>query len=383
MDLTIFFDPMDEYPFGPMNDPTVWYAFVDMNTEMMPDWQKAHFAILGVAEARGSANNQGCVKGPDEIRKKLYRLKRGTHTYRIADLGNLRHGVTREETLLRLREVGEELLRHNVIPIILGGSHDLDYGQFQAYQGLEKLVSVLNVDATLDMHQLNPIYASEYHVHDILLHEPNYLFNYSHLAYQTYLTSPDALAVMERMYFDAYRIGQLRESLEEMEPVIRYADLMSFDITAIRMTDAPGNANAQPFGLTSEEACQICWYAGINEKMTSVGFYEYNPEFDVRGQTAMVVATMIWYFVEGYYNRKGELDFTESKYTRYIVPVIGNNNQPLVFYKSKLTEKWWMEVPYPDQPQKHYIAPCSYHDYRQANQGELPSRWIATYTRLG
>ena len=156
MDLTIFFDPLDEYPFGPMDDPTVWYAFVDMNTEMLPNWKSAHFALIGVCEARGSAGNQGCSRGPNEIRKKLYRLKRGTHQYRVADLGNLRNGVTREETLLRLREVGEELLRNNVIPIILGGSHDLDYGQFQAYQGLEKLISVLNVDATIDMHQLYP-----------------------------------------------------------------------------------------------------------------------------------------------------------------------------------------------------------------------------------
>jgi formiminoglutamase len=270
-----------------------------------------------------------------------------------------------------------------VIPIILGGSHDLDYGQYQAYQGLEKLVSVLNVDATVDLHVHNPAHKCEHHIHEILLHEPNYLFHYSQLAYQSYLTSPDALAVLESLQFDIYRIGQIRESMQEMEPIIRYADMMSFDITAIRMTDAPGNANAQPFGLTGEEACQICWYAGLNEKMTSVGFYEYNPDLDFRGQTAGVLATMIWYFVEGFYNRKNESDFSDRKYTRYVVSVLDDNSQNLVFYKSNFSDKWWIEVPYPNEPDKHCIVPCSYQDFEMANQGELPQRWITTYSKLG
>ena len=160
-------------------------------------------------------------------------------------------------------------------------------GNTRLIKGLEKYVSVLNVDAALDMHRRRSAYTSEYHIHQILVHEPNYLFNYSHLAYQSYLTSPDALAVLEGLHFDAYRIGQMRENMEEIEPVIRQADMMSFDVGAIRMQDAPGNFHVHPFGLTGEEACQLCWYAGLNEKMTSVGFYEYNPELDVRGQTAV------------------------------------------------------------------------------------------------
>ncbi|MBC7921178.1 MAG: formimidoylglutamase [Ferruginibacter sp.] len=383
MDLTIFFDSLDEDLFGPMHDPSVWYAFVDIHTGRMPNWKNAHFALVGVGEGRGSANNAGCAKAPDEIRKRLYRLKRGAHSYRVADLGNLRPGITVEETQLRLREVGEVLLRNHVIPVILGGSHDLDYGQFRAYQGLEKLVSVLVVDATLDLHPRHAVHASEYHVQQILLHEPNYLFNYSHLAYQSYLVSPDALAVLESLQFDAHRIGQMRENFKEVEPVVRYADMVSFDVTAIRQTDAPGNANAQPFGLTGEEACQICWYAGLNGKMTSAGFYEYNPDLDLRGQTAAVVATMVWYLVEGFYHRRPEADFTATPYTRYVVAVLDDHSPNLVFYKSNRSEKWWMEVPYPNEPQKHCIVPCSYEDYRTANQGELPQRWINTYAKLG
>ena len=159
---------------------------------------------------------------------------------------------------------------------------------------MDKLVSFLNIDAMLDLEDKSESSASRHHIHKVLMHEPNYLFSYTHLAYQTYLIDPLSVAVLEKLYFEAFRIGQLRTNLQEIEPAIRNADLLSFDVTAIRSSDAPGNSNAQPFGLTGEEACQICWYAGLNEKLSSAGFYEYNPDRDdANKKTAAVIATMI------------------------------------------------------------------------------------------
>ena len=85
------------------------------------------------------------------IRRKLYSLKRGHGSYKIIDLGDLMNGVSAEETQLRLKEVCHFLLDKNTLPVIIGGSHDLDLGQYMAYEGLDKLVSVLNVDAFFDL----------------------------------------------------------------------------------------------------------------------------------------------------------------------------------------------------------------------------------------
>jgi formiminoglutamase len=158
------------------------------------------------------------------------------------------------------------------------------------------------------------------------LHEPNYLLSYTHLAHQTYLIDPFSVSILEKLYFEAYRVGHLRSNLAEMEPAIRNADMVSFDITAIKSADAPGNANAQPFGLAGEEACQICWYAGLNEKLSSIGFYEYNPEKDdEHKKTASVVATMIWYFIEGFYHRKNETNFKSNDFLKYVVSKISKS----------------------------------------------------------
>ncbi|QHT66637.1 formimidoylglutamase [Rhodocytophaga rosea] len=382
MNLTIFFDPVDETILSDQAEADSWQHSLRIHLEKMPAWKKSHLALLGVPEERGTLTNKGTYKAAAAIRKALYPLKKGNHAYKISDLGDLRPGITLEDTYLRLQEVCETLLHNNVIPVILGGSHDLDYGQYRAHENLPMRVSLLNVDALMDMSENEKHPMSRRHIHDILMHEPNYLFTFSHLAYQTYLTSAHDLAILEKLYFEAYRLGQIRENIQEIEPLIRESTMMSFDITAIKLSDAPGNAQAHAFGLTGEEACQICWYAGLNEKMASVGFYEYNPDYDHRNQTAEVVATMIWYFVEGFYHRKKEVDFSDKTYTKYVVPLSGARAHDVIFYKNTLNEKWWMEVPYPSKPNKVSIVPCSYTDYQAALKGELPQRWINRYAKL-
>ncbi|MFZ2904862.1 MAG: formimidoylglutamase [Cyclobacteriaceae bacterium] len=385
MDLTILFSPIDESVYSDITSPASFYKNIRIFGDKMPGYKDAHIAIFGVKEARGTSVNQGAAQGPDEIRKKLYTLKKGNGSYRIVDLGNLNPGHDLDETYVRISEVCRMLLESNVLPIVLGGTHDLTYGQYCGYETMNKLVSLLNVDAFLDLEDKREADANQRHIHKLMLHEPNFLFSYTHLAYQSYLIDPLSVSILEKLYFEAFRIGQMRTSLQEMEPTIRNADLLSFDITAIRSSDAPGNAHAQPFGLTGEEACQICWYAGLNEKLSSVGFYEYNPDNDdAHRKTASVVATMIWYFIEGFYHRKKEQNFKSNDFIKYVV-ALNAEPETITFYKSKFSEKWWMEVPYPTgqaRYSRNSIVPCSYNDYQQATKGDVPERYISTMAKL-
>ncbi len=385
MDLKIFFSPIPEEVYSDIKDSHSFYKSISAFTEKQPDYRDANIALIGIDETRGTNNNEGCESGANEIRKKLYRLKKGSGSYRIVDLGNVNTGISLEETHLRVREICAILIEKNILPILIGSSHDFTYAQYLAYEGLEKLVSILNIDAFLDLEDGSSSVNHKNHLHHIMMYENNFLFNLCQMAYQSYLIDNETLSILEKLYFDSYRLGYLRQSIKEMEPLIREADFMSFDITAIKSSDAPGNENAQPFGLTGEEACQICWYAGLNEKMSSAGFYEYNPEYDdANKKTASVVATMIWYFIEGFYHRKDESNFRGNHYLRYVVSM-PEEPATIVFYKSKLSEKWWMEVPYPHGKfmyERNLIIPCSYSDYQLAQKGEVPERWISTQNKL-
>jgi arginase family enzyme len=278
-----------------------------------------------------------------------------------------------------------ELLKNNVLPLIIGGSQDLTFAQYNAYQQLEQTVNIASVDAYFDLGTTEEKIHAHSYLGKIILQEPNFLFNFSNIGYQTYFVGYDQIELMEKLYFDAYRLGQVRKDMEEVEPIIRNADIVSFDITSVRFSDAPGNGKASPNGFYGEEACQIARYAGISDKLSSIGFYEINPDLDKHGQTAHLAAQMIWYFIEGYYNRKKDLPLVnKSAFTKYRV-AIKNSEQEIVFIKSKKSERWWMEVPYPSNKAKyerHHIVPCSYKDYKMACDQELPERWWQALHKL-
>jgi hypothetical protein len=259
----------------------------------------------------------------------------------------------------------------------------LDYGQYLSYEKMKKIVSLLTVDAKFDMEEEGSL--SQRHTQEIILHQPNFLFSSAHIAYQSYLVDPSLVNVIEKLYFDHLRLGLVRKEFKEVEPIIRNADLLSFDLSAIQSSDAPGVIEANPFGLTAEESCQICWFAGMNEKLSSFGVYGYEPYFDdSQNKTAMVAAVMLWYFIEGFYSRKDSLSFKSSDYIKYTVS-LDTEPSALVFYKSKRSGKWWMEIPQNDPDRfgrDSMTIPCSYGDYQTAQNGEIPERWINAQIKL-
>src|ERR1700761_9009456 len=352
--------------------------------------EKTDIAIIGVQEDRNAIDNQGCALGPDYIREKLYRLNEGNYNTKIVDLGNIRQGATVTDTYIALKTIVNELIKKDIIPVILGGGQDLTYAQYMAYETLEQKVDLVIIDSHFDLDDDENGFdtietGSESYLNKIFLHEPNYLFNYSNLGYQTYFTSQDSLRVMDKLYFDVNRLGEVAGNIAVAEPIIRNANMISFDIGAIRSPDAMGNSNASPNGFNGAEACQLARYAGFNDKLSSIGFYEFNPAYDNNGQTATLLAQMIWYFIDGVYNRKK--DFPLSPKSQYLIykTSLKHDEHQLVFIKSKKTDRWWMQVPYPhtgSANERFHLVPCNYEDYKIAVSGEMPDLWWRTYQKL-
>ena len=293
---------------------------------------------------------------------------------------------TVQDTTVAASTVITELIQNNIVPVILGGSQDLTFANYQAYRNLGQIINIVAVDPMFDIGKSEDEVNSRSYLSNIILHQPNYLFNYANIGYQSYFIDQDALRLMKNLMFDTYRLGIVRQNLEEVEPVVRNADIMSIDISSVRFSDAPGNGNATPNGFYGEEICQIVRYAGLSDKLTSIGFYEVNPELDNHGQTSHLVAQMIWYFIDGFYNRAHEYPFrNEDDYMKYRV-TIKDHREELTFYKSKKTDRWWMEIPMQSEKrikyQRHYMVPCSYQDYQMACDNEIPDRWWMVYQKL-
>ncbi|MEI7491460.1 MAG: formimidoylglutamase [Bacteroidota bacterium] len=391
MDISTFFSPVDltEFPMISEGQGQLRLGnLIEIYSEAgsFPDFTVSNLAIIGVKEDRNAVNNEGCDLGPDSVRKYLYKLFPGPYPNKIVDLGNIRKGFSPSDTYFALSSTVAELINNNVLPIIIGGGQDLSFANYKAYESLGQIINIVAIDPMFDLGKTENELDSQSFLSSIILHQPNYLFNYANIGYQSYFIDQDALKLMKNLFFDTYRVGIVRESLEEVEPIVRNADMLSFDISAVRYSDAPGNGNAGPNGFYGEEACQIVRYAGISDKLTSIGFYEVNPKFDRQGQTAHLVSQMIWYFIDGYYNRAHDFPFkNEEDYLKYRV-TISDHKEEIVFFKSKKTDRWWMEIPLPaDQKikyERHYLVPCSYKDYQQACNNDIPDRWWMVYQKL-
>ncbi len=319
------------------------------------------------------------------VRKAIYSLHAGDWKSGLIDMGTISPGNTFEDTKRAVSDVCAELIKNEVIPIIIGGSQDLTLAVYQAYQTLEQTVNLLDVDCALDMGDPDQDISDKAWINKILLEKPNYLFNYTLFGYQSYLTKPEEVRLLEKLFFDHVRLGEFVSDNSIIEPLLRNTDIMSFDLDAIRGSDYSANSRSLPHGLYGENACSIMRYAGLSDKLTSLGLFNLHKggrvEFD-----ANLVAQMLWYFIEGYNNRKGDYPIgTKKNYTKYLVS-IDNFKDQIVFYKSDKSSRWWMEVPYPKVQgakfHRHLLIPCNYQDYQNALSNELPNLWWKTFEKL-
>ena len=351
-----------------------------------PDLIDIEIAIVGVDEDRSAYDNHGCGMASLSVREYLYRLLPGNYNTKVADLGDIMRGNTVDDTYFAVTSVVEALLELNIVPLVIGGGQDLTYAIYRAYKNRKNIINIAAIDNMFDLGESEERLNSRSFLSHIILHKPNFLFNYTNIGYQTYFVEQGAIDLMRNLFFDVYRLGVLHSDITQVEPLVRNADLLTFDMSAIRQSDAPGNANATPNGFYGEEACQIVRYAGMSDKITSAGFFEMNPALDRNGQTAHLLAQMIWYFIDGFYHRQDDHPSTGTdNYIRYTVQVT-DFEDGIVFYKSKASDRWWMELKCTDnireKYRRHYIVPCSAADYQTALADEIPDRWWQAYQKL-
>jgi formiminoglutamase len=140
-----------------------------------PDISDCQIAIIGVEESRNASGSPIATGGPDMIRRYLYNLHQGAFKVQIADLGNIISGNTIDDTYVALTEVVVELLENKVIPVILGGSQDLTWACYKAYEKLKRTMNIVAVDKLFDLGTEDNALTSESYLKKIIVQEPNYL----------------------------------------------------------------------------------------------------------------------------------------------------------------------------------------------------------------
>lgn len=340
--------------------------------DSVPDLDKINIAIIGVLDNSGD-NNAKPLVDLNSVRKELYGMFPGNWKASIADLGDVLAGNSKEDTYFAVKKITSSLIKRKIIPLIIGGSQDITYALYRAYDDLEQMVNLVAIDSKFDFGKENEIISSNSFLTKIIIDEPNNLFNFCNIGYQTYYNSQEEIDLIEKLFFDAYRLGEVSNNISISEPVFRDADLVSIDLKSVKSSDSGNFIDFNPNGFNGKEICSLARYAGISDKVTSFGVFNHNNS----KQETVLIAQICWYFIEGYHYRSNEYPFgSRENYLKYIVPL---EEEDLVFYKSDKTERWWIEIPYVlstnNKLKKHTLLPCSYEEYLLACNQEMPERW--------
>jgi arginase family enzyme len=389
-EIELFFTPIEQNILDAFEDNTSGLKMgsrIKLHTVGdFPDLEDVKIVFIGVEEDRNAYNNEGCAFAPDVIRKCFYQLYHQENMPQIADLGNLKIGKQPADTYTALSEIMADLIADDIIPIIWGGSQDIVYANYLAYEKLNRITNIVSIDPQFDIGRENMPMRSNAYINRIILRQPNFLFNYSNIGYQTYLVDPTEIELMEKLLFDTHRLGLARMDLIECEPIIRSADMLSLDMSAIRFSDSPGCKTVIPNGFFGDEICKMAQLAGVSDKLSAFGIYEYNPTCDIANQSAMLIAEIVWYFIDGVSIRKQDTpNLTKNNFYKYFVS-LHEGAYEIIFYKSKESGLWWMEIPIENAElskfSRHYIVPCSAKDYEFACTNETPERWLQTYKKI-
>ncbi len=314
-----------------------------------------------------------------DIRLAFYKLYFPENRLRIADIGHYVGAPDQlGEAMLQIKEFGS-------IPLVISPEQSNSYHLYNMYCRREETVNFVSIDERPDLGEHNDLCGEDNWLTHIVGHTPNYLFNYSLIGFQQYLSNTNQVNALQDFHFDMLRLGQIRNSISITEPILRNADFFSFDLSSIRYSDCPSAFKAGPNGLYAEEACQIIRYAGLSNKISSGIISGWNAG-QQESLTPQLIAQLIWHFLDGLSNRTpdGKIG-NENEYTIYKVSSTEVEDE-LVFFKNNRNGRWWMNVPSHNRshgkPIRYHMVPCNYEDYQQAMKGEIPDTWWNTYQKL-
>jgi formiminoglutamase len=343
---------------------------VSIYHEAEPDWRQADVVLVSWHEERGkgvaAVNNH-----THAIRRQLYNLFCWHDNIKIADIGTVKTGASLADSYAALQAVVHECAEAGKTVIVLGGAHDGTLAQHEALGKLHKQYEATCIDAKIDLSMESP-FKNDAFLMPMLTGDPHYVSHYNHIGFQTYFVHPRMMETMDRLRFDCYRLGRVREKLSEMEPVLRNSHLLSVDIAAIQSAFMPCN-HVSPNGFAGDEICQLMRYAGMSNQLNTVGIYNYNSFEDANETGALQIAQMIWYFIDGRYQLSQEAPLTQRDYYKEYHTAFAELDT--LFLQHQKTGRWWMQLP------NGRFTACSQQDYMLASANEIPERWLRAQER--
>ncbi len=336
--------------------------------DKLNSFESLDIVIFSVNEYRFNSAIQKSFNANKDFRKKLYSLYYGNWDLNIYDFGDLENGNLVSDTQFALSKILEFFSKNKILVITIGGSQNLLFDIYSSLKVTLQKINLVSVDNKIDFSNNN-----ESFLHKIIMDENNKLANFSNIGYQKHLTSVPENKLLDKMYFESINLGKIKSNIAEAEPVLRDSDIVSFNINSLKAGEL-NNAHQYPNGLSSYELCSLSRFSGLSSRVNIVSYFE-NWDLSIMNS---LLAESTWYVIDGYATRINENPLNDSN--DFIYYHIELDNYKFKFYRSKLSDRWWVEFLNDEiiSIEKDIIS-CTFDDYNNCKNSVIPERIL---TRL-
>ena len=336
--------------------------------DKLNSFESLDIVIFSVNEYRFNSVIQKSFNANKDFRKKLYSLYYGNWDLNIYDFGDLENGNLVSDTQFALSKILEFFSKNKILVITIGGSQNLLFDIYSSLKITLQKINLVSVDNKIDFSNNN-----ESFLHKIIMDENNKLANFSNIGYQKHLTSVPENKLLDKMYFESINLGKIKSNVAEAEPVLRDSDIVSFNINSVKAGEL-NNAHQYPNGLSSYELCSLSRFSGLSSRVNIVSYFE-NWDLSIMNS---LLAESTWYVMDGYATRINENPLNNSN--DFIYYYIELDNYKFKFYRSKLSDRWWVEFLNDEiiSIEKDIIS-CTSDDYKNCKNSVIPERIL---TRL-
>jgi len=331
-------------------------------------FESLDIVIFSVNEYRFNSGIRKSFNANKDFRKKLYSLYYGNWNLNIYDLGDLENGNLVSDTQFALSKILEFFSKNKILVITIGGSQNLLFDIYSSLKETLQKINLVSVDNKIDFSNNNESFLQK-----IIMDENNRLANFSNIGYQKHLTSVPENKLLDKMYFESINLGKIKYNVAEAEPVLRDSDIVSFNINSVKAGEL-NNAHQYPNGLSSYELCSLSRFSGLSSRVNIVSYFE-NWDLSIMNS---LLAESTWYVIDGYASRINENPLSDSN--DFIYYHIELDNYKFKFYRSKLSDRWWVEFLNDEiiSIEKDIIS-CTFDDYNNCKNSVIPERIL---TRL-
>ena len=331
--------------------------------ENLSSLESLDIVIFSINEYRFNSGIQKSFNANKDFRKKLYSLYFGNWDLNIYDLGDLENGNLVSDTQFALTKILDFFSKNKILAITIGGSQNLLFNMYSSLKVTLQKINLVSVDNKIDFSKNNESFLSK-----IIMDKNNKLANFSNIGYQKHLASVSENKLLDKMYFESINLGKIKSNIAEAEPILRDSDIVSFNINSVKSGDL-NNAHQYPNGLSCYELCSLSRFSGLSSRVNIVSFFE-NWDLSIMNS---LLAESTWYVIDGYSARINENPINDvSDFIYYHIEL---DNYKFKFYRSKLSDRWWVEFLNDEliSIQKDIIS-CTCDDYNNCKNSVIPER---------